>query len=101
MALRHKLKSDGSLERYKARWVVRGFSKRPGVDFDETFSPVVKAAIIRTVLSYPRDPEVRREVLSRARGRCERPGCGAARSWTPFLDVHHVLGVAESDRARN
>ena len=47
----HKLNSDGSLERYKARWVLRGFSQRPGVDFDETFSPVVKAATIRVVLT--------------------------------------------------
>ena len=48
---KHKLQSDGSLERYKARWVLRGFTQRPGVDFDETFSPVVKSATIRTVLS--------------------------------------------------
>src|SRR6185503_4328769 len=42
--------SDGSLERRKARWVVRGFSQRPGLDFDQTFSPVVKPATIRMVL---------------------------------------------------
>jgi hypothetical protein len=48
---RHKFNSDGSLSRHKARWVVRGFSQQPGIDFDETFSPVVKPATIRIVLS--------------------------------------------------
>jgi hypothetical protein len=48
---RHKLTSDGSLDRYKARWVLRGFTQRPGVDYDETFSPVVKFATVRAVLS--------------------------------------------------
>jgi hypothetical protein len=48
---RHKLTSDISLNRYKARWVLRGFTQRPGVDYDETFSPVVKFATVRTVLS--------------------------------------------------
>jgi hypothetical protein len=47
----HKLKPDGSLEHYKARWVVRGFMQRPGVDFGETFTPVVKPATIQTVLT--------------------------------------------------
>jgi hypothetical protein len=47
----HKHRADGTLERYKARWVLRGFTHRPGVDYDETFSPVVKSAIVRTVLS--------------------------------------------------
>jgi histone deacetylase 1/2 len=47
----HKLKPDGSLDRYKACWVLRGFSQEQDVDFDETFSPVVKSATVRIVLS--------------------------------------------------
>ncbi|KAJ9551722.1 hypothetical protein OSB04_015767 [Centaurea solstitialis] len=48
---RHKFDSNGHLERYKARLVAQGFSQQPGLDFDDTFSPVVKPATIRTVLS--------------------------------------------------
>ena len=47
----HKLQADGTLDRYKARWVLRGFTQRPGVDYDETFSLVVKPATVHTVLS--------------------------------------------------
>ncbi|KAI3674945.1 hypothetical protein L2E82_51782 [Cichorium intybus] len=48
---KHKTNTDGSLERYKARLVCDGRSQQVGVDCDETFSPVVKPASIRTVLS--------------------------------------------------
>jgi histone deacetylase 1/2 len=46
-----KRRADGTRERYKARWVLRGFTQRLGVDYDETFSPVVKPATVHTVLS--------------------------------------------------
>jgi hypothetical protein len=48
---KHKFNSDGTLERYKARWVLRDFTQQPGIDYDETFGPVVKPATVRTVLS--------------------------------------------------
>jgi hypothetical protein len=47
----HKLKPDGSLDRYKARWVLHGFSQEQAIDFDKTFSLVVKPATVRVVLS--------------------------------------------------
>ncbi|KAK8937455.1 hypothetical protein KSP39_PZI012258 [Platanthera zijinensis] len=48
---KHKFRSDGSLERHKARLVVNGRSQQVGVDCDETFSPVVKPATIRLGLN--------------------------------------------------
>nr|GEX84013.1 ribonuclease H-like domain-containing protein [Tanacetum cinerariifolium]GEX87826.1 ribonuclease H-like domain-containing protein [Tanacetum cinerariifolium] len=49
---RHKFHVDGTLSRYKARLVAKGSSQQLGVNFDETFSPVVNLATIRTVLSH-------------------------------------------------
>jgi len=48
---KHKYHADGSLARHKARWVVCGFSQQYDIDYDETFSPIVKPATIRIVLS--------------------------------------------------
>jgi hypothetical protein len=48
---RLKTEEHTSHPRYKARLVVKGFSQKKGVDFDEIFSPVVKMSSIRVVLS--------------------------------------------------
>jgi hypothetical protein len=48
---RIKTKADDTLDIYKARIVAKGFKQRYGINYEDTFSPVVKITTIRLVLS--------------------------------------------------
>ena len=66
MKIKHK--ADGSIERYRARLVAKGYSQRPGFDYVETFAPTVRFAAVRTVLAIAalEDLELRSVDISHA-----------------------------------
>ena len=43
--------ADGSIEKYKERFVSRGLSQKEGIDYEETFAPIAKYTSIRSVLT--------------------------------------------------
>ena len=46
-----KYDSDGRLIKHKARLVAQGFTQKPGVDYDETFSPVIRFESVRVLIA--------------------------------------------------
>ncbi|GJT10328.1 ribonuclease H-like domain-containing protein [Tanacetum coccineum] len=91
---KHKYNADRSLSRYKARLVANGHSQQQGIDCDETFSPVVKPATIRTVLSlavsrqwpiHQLDMKYAIEILERA----QMLNCNPCRT---LVDTENKLG---------
>ena len=48
---KRKLKSDGSIEKYKTRLVAKGFKQKKGVDYFDTFAPVTRISSIKVLIA--------------------------------------------------
>ena len=47
-----KLRNDCTIDKYKARLVIRGFNQKKVVDYFDIYSPMTKTATIRTLIAF-------------------------------------------------
>lgn len=60
-----KLNPDGSVKRFKARFVCKGFTQVYGLDYIDTFAPVVGMVSLRMMLAFATGNEVLRNMVLR------------------------------------
>jgi hypothetical protein len=64
MTLVKKHDGNGQVTRYTVRLVAHGFKQRPGINYDETYAPLISVPTIRMVLSYAVAKDVEIEQLA-------------------------------------
>jgi len=52
MVFKTKHDSHGNIKYYKARLVVKGFTKKDDIDYKETFSPISKKDSFRIIMTF-------------------------------------------------
>ena len=48
---KRKIRPDGSIEKFKARLVIKGYTQRKGIDFFDTYSLVTKISTVRALIA--------------------------------------------------
>jgi hypothetical protein len=66
-----KYKSDGTIDRFKARFVVKGFSQIPGVDYESSFSSTMRATTFRTLVALAANRGLRAEHIDISNAFCQ------------------------------
>ncbi|GKB92571.1 ribonuclease H-like domain-containing protein [Tanacetum coccineum] len=100
---KHKFHVNGTLIHYKACLVANGNSYQLGVDFDETFSPIVKAATIRTVHSFvvfrtSFSPVVLHQIIDSLHSEFDMTDLGALNYFLGISAIRHHIGLFLSQR---
>lgn len=88
MVLKNKYRSDGSVEKRKARMIAQGFSQRPGVHFNETFAPVARISSIRLMMALAARYEMNIQQLDVTTAYLNGTSCSCShpKCWTNALD---------------
>ena len=49
-----KYVADSSIEKFKARFMAKGYAQKEGIDYEETFTPIARYILIRSMISLLR-----------------------------------------------
>lgn len=85
-----KYHADGTLEKYRARCTVKGYTQRPGIDYKETFAPTPRPETGRIMLA-----------LAHSFGWCRRQGDVPVAFLNPDLDIDLYMELPEGFKKEN
>jgi len=90
-----KYKSDGTIERFKARFVVKGYSQIHGVDYEQSFSSTMRATTFRTLVAHAASQGLRAEHLDISNAFCQADIDGVDLWVEPPSGWSHLCGANE------
>ena len=91
-----KYNSDGTIERFKARFVVCGYSQIHGVDYEQSFSSTMRGTTFRTLLGLAAKDGLRAEHIDISNAFCQADIDGAQIWVQPPRGFEHLCGPGEA-----